>query len=93
MGLKEEEQQKCTHVTCVTALLECVRVSHTSKMPCLTEIDDRLYLRARRKDIVRYSTVGSTPGTQVQGRSWPPCALGHEQSIQPGLSPTHPFLS
>lgn len=54
-------------LTC-PALLEHVRVSHTSKISSLTAIDDRLYLRARTGDVVRHSTVGSNLGHPSPGK-------------------------
>lgn len=67
-GVEEEEQQKCMHVTYVTALLERVRLPHTSKMSSLTAIDDRLYLRERRGVLARHSTVHSNPGHPSPGK-------------------------
>lgn len=50
------------------ALLECVKISHTNKISSLTAIDDRLYLRARRGDVARPSTVGPNLGLSSPGK-------------------------
>jgi len=64
----EQDQQKCTRITCVAALVEYVRVSHTSEMSSLTATDDGLYSRARRRNVVKHSTVGSNAGHACPGK-------------------------